>query len=61
VAARVAGLASGGQILASGVVAQLTEGDDAIRYGPPREVELKGLAGTHRVHAVAWESAAGVG
>src|SRR5207249_4627511 len=44
-AARVAALAEGGEILASDAVRELTEGDADIRFGTPREVEMKGLPG----------------
>jgi hypothetical protein len=26
-----------------------------VRFGEPRELELKGLSGTYRVHTVEWE------
>jgi class 3 adenylate cyclase len=56
-AARVAGLAAGGEILVSDAVVEamadaLADGDSPFLEG--RDVELKGLAGAHRVHAVAW-------
>jgi class 3 adenylate cyclase len=56
-AARVAGHAEGGEILVSdAVVAAMA---DVLEDGDPpfvdgRDVELKGLAGAHRVQAVAW-------
>jgi class 3 adenylate cyclase len=52
-AARVAGLASGGEILVSETVRHAIDGLAGIRFGPPREVELKGLQGAHTVYAVA--------
>jgi adenylate cyclase len=52
-AARVAGLASGGEILVSEPVHDSVDGLDGIGFGPPREVELKGFQGTHTVYAVA--------
>ncbi|MCW2623785.1 MAG: hypothetical protein QOF66_154 [Mycobacterium sp.] len=52
-AARVAGLAGGGEILVSEPVHDALDGLAGIRFGPPREVELKGLPGTHTVYAVA--------
>ncbi|WP_346386680.1 adenylate/guanylate cyclase domain-containing protein [Nocardioides sp.] len=56
-AARVASLAGGGEILVSeAVVVAMADafenGDSPFDEG--RDVELKGLAGPHRVHAVAW-------
>jgi len=51
-AARVAATAVGGQILVTSQVARLAASSFAVDV--PQEVELKGLAGTHRVHEIAW-------
>ncbi|GAC1398058.1 MAG: hypothetical protein NVS4B6_10100 [Mycobacterium sp.] len=51
-AARVAGLADGGEILVSEPVRGVVDGLTGIGFGPPREVELKGFQGTHTVYAV---------
>jgi class 3 adenylate cyclase len=51
-AARVAGHAGGGEILVSDSVRDALEGVSDIRLGTPREVELKGLRGTHWVYPV---------
>ena len=50
-AARIAGIAAGGEILVSAVTAELSGGYD-IRFGPPRTVSLKGLGGTHHIVTV---------
>jgi class 3 adenylate cyclase len=50
-AARIAGIAAGGEILVSAVTAELSGGHD-IRFGPPRTVSLKGLGGTHHIVTV---------
>jgi predicted ATPase/class 3 adenylate cyclase len=53
-ASRVAGKAVGGEILVSSLLRQLVESSvNAGTFGEPREVELKGLSGTHTVFAVA--------
>jgi len=53
-ASRVAGKAVGGEILVSSLLRQLVESSvGAALFGEPREMELKGLAGTHTVFAVA--------
>ncbi len=51
-AARVAGQADGGEILVSAPVAEAVSGLGDITLGAPREVELKGLSGIHRVYPV---------
>ncbi len=51
-AARIAGQAQPGQILASAVVKHLTESTGDVRFGAPETVELKGL-GTETVYPVA--------
>ena len=51
-AARVAALATGGEILVSDTVASALEGCEDIALAEPREVHLKGLAGDHYVAAV---------
>ena len=51
-AARVASHALGGEILVSRLVHDLTEGA-SIAFLESRDVELKGLDGTHRLYAVA--------
>jgi class 3 adenylate cyclase len=49
-ASRVAGKAVGGEILVSSLVRALVESSvDAGTFGEPRDVELKGLNGTHTV------------
>ena len=57
-AARVASHAEGGEILVSDAVREAvlaTEtGWDGLTFTDGREVELRGLSGTHRVHAVTW-------
>ena len=52
VAARVAALARGDEILASSVVKHLAESAGDIRFEDERQVELPGLAGTHAVYRV---------
>ena len=52
IAARIADAAKGGEILASGVVKQLTESAGDVGFEDAREVELSGLAGTHAVYKV---------
>lgn len=51
-AARVADQAEGGEILLSEPVRDAVSGLDGILVGTPREVELKGLRGTHRLYPV---------
>ncbi len=54
-AARIAGQAQGGEILVSSLLKELTESAGDIAFGEGREVELKGLAGTHQVFEVGWQ------
>ena len=52
-ASRVAGKAVGGEILVSSLLRQLVESSvGASTFGEPRELELKGLSGTHVVYRV---------
>jgi len=51
-ASRVAAAASGGEILVSALLRELTESAGDIRFDEGREVVLKGLTGTHRVYPV---------
>ena len=50
-AARVASRAGGGEVLVSSVVRELLSGSE-IKLREPRDVELKGLDGTHRLSAI---------
>lgn len=50
-AARIAGIAAGGEIVVSAVTAELAGGHD-IRLAHPRTVSLKGLGGTHHILTV---------
>jgi class 3 adenylate cyclase len=52
-AARVAGAAAGGEILASGLVHDLVSTDREFRFAPPREVELKGIEGLQHLYPLA--------
>jgi class 3 adenylate cyclase len=53
-AARIAGQASGGGILVSSLLKDLADSGGDVVFDQGREVELKGLAGSHKVFAVAW-------
>jgi class 3 adenylate cyclase len=50
-AARIAGIAAGGEIVVSAVTAELS-GGHGIQFGPSRAVSLKGLDGTHHIQSV---------
>jgi class 3 adenylate cyclase len=52
VAARIADVARGGEILASSVVKDLAESSGDVTFEDPREVELAGLAGRHAVYKI---------
>jgi class 3 adenylate cyclase/DNA polymerase III delta prime subunit len=54
-AARIAAQAKGGEILVSSLLKELTESAVGVAFGEGREVELKGLTGSHKVFEVAWE------
>jgi class 3 adenylate cyclase len=54
-AARIAAQARGGEILISVETRTMTESTTEFHFGPLREVELKGLSGTHALHPVLWE------
>jgi class 3 adenylate cyclase len=56
-ASRIAGEASGGEVLVSALLRELTESAGDIRFDVGREVVLKGLAGTHHVYPVRLASA----
>jgi len=55
-AARVANLASGGQVLVSATVREIASGNRDFEIGEGSGVELKGLDGTHVVHEVHWQA-----
>jgi class 3 adenylate cyclase len=54
-AARIASQAQGGEILVSSLLKELTESAGDVEFGEGREVQLKGLAGTHQVHEIQWK------
>ena len=61
-AARIAGQATGGEILVSEPMREAAEGHGSegpegteLRFDTGRELELKGLAGTHKVYAAEWQ------
>jgi class 3 adenylate cyclase len=53
-AARIAAQAGGGEILASSLLKQLTESLGDLRFDAPRQVQLKGFAGSYEVFPVEW-------
>ncbi len=53
-AARIAGLARGGEILVSSTFRDLTESAGDLRFESAGEVELKGLSGKHRLFKAIW-------
>ena len=53
-AARIASQATGGQILVSSLLKELTDSGGDIEFDGGTEVELKGLTGTQRVFAIGW-------
>lgn len=53
-AARVANTAHGDEILVSSITREIVESMGDLRFGEPRTVELKGLAGSHQVHPLLW-------
>jgi DNA-binding NarL/FixJ family response regulator/class 3 adenylate cyclase len=61
-AARIAGMAHGGEVLVSGIVRELAQADedldDEIWFEEGREVELRGLRGRHLVLAAQWDDLA---
>ncbi|MEO8092733.1 MAG: adenylate/guanylate cyclase domain-containing protein, partial [bacterium] len=54
-AARVADQARGGEILVTAEVSEAAVEADDLVFADPREVELKGLPGSHRLVAVGWQ------
>ena len=54
IASRIANLATGGEVLVSSLVKEIVAARGDIVFGPGREVELKGIAGTYGVHALDW-------
>jgi len=53
-AARIAGQATGGEILVSSLLRELTSSGGDIEFGDSRVVELKGLTGVQEMFPVAW-------
>jgi class 3 adenylate cyclase len=57
-ASRIADLARGGEILISSATKKLVQTAGNFVFEAGRDVELKGLSGTHRVYPVCWERTA---
>jgi eukaryotic-like serine/threonine-protein kinase len=57
-AARIAAQARGAEILVSEAMREQAEGEDGLAFDEGRELELKGMAGTHTVHRAEWEAEA---
>jgi len=55
-AARIAAQARGGQILVSSLLKALVDSAGDLTFDKGRDVELKGLSGTNRLHAVVWSA-----
>ena len=55
-AARIAARASGEEILVSEALREQADGEDGLAFDDGRELELKGLAGTHTVYRAEWEN-----
>jgi class 3 adenylate cyclase/tetratricopeptide (TPR) repeat protein len=55
IAARVAALAGGGEILVTALIRELAEGATGLHFGARREHSLKGLSGTHSVFPLHWD------
>ena len=53
-AARIAALARGGQILVSSTFHDLTSNAGDLRFAPMGDKQLKGLAGTHQIFEITW-------
>jgi len=54
VAARIAALADGGEILVSSLVRQIAEPRGTVTFVSPRDVELRGISGVETVWTVNW-------
>jgi adenylate cyclase len=54
-AARVGGLADGGQIVVSSIVKEITSARGDLAFGPPQVVSLKGIEGEHIVYPLLWQ------
>jgi adenylate cyclase len=57
-AARIAAQARGAEILVSEALREQAEDEDGLAFDEGRELELKGMAGTHTVHRAEWEAEA---
>lgn len=55
VAARIANLANGGEVLISSLVHAIVSATGDFTFGSPRLVELKGIPGGHTVYDVNWQ------
>jgi class 3 adenylate cyclase len=55
-AARVGGLAGGGEILVSSLVREIASARGDLTFGEPRSVLLKGIEGEHLVYPLIWEA-----
>ena len=55
-AARIMKAARGSEILVSSLLRELAAGGGEITFGDPRDMDLKGIAETQRVFAVAWQT-----
>ena len=57
-AARIAAQAEGGEILVSEDLREHARGEEGLAFGEGRELELKGMAGQHRIYDVNWRDEA---
>jgi class 3 adenylate cyclase len=55
IAARVGGVATGGEILVSSLVREIASARGDLHFGDGRTVELKGIGGEHTVYPVEWK------
>ena len=54
-ASRIASQADGGEILVSSALKQVTEEAGDLRFGPERDVELKGISDSQRLARLEWD------
>jgi adenylate cyclase len=55
-AARIANVAEGGQILVSSITKEIASSRGDLQFGEPREVTLKGIEGTQLVYELTWNN-----